>query len=162
MKAHPEIQRRRLAENHPGGWLLRLVDIEGNGSQRQGKISDRLPFRLPCAVTALAAQQHRNFKIGPRGLQVQRLERDLEGLQALRKRALIKYARSDVLPNPVRKVANVEMGRVFRVVGGVVEDEGSWRIRGQLRGYGDRNCLIARSDNDRTMNRCTVWHSHLV
>src|SRR6266566_7658938 len=107
MKAHPEIQRRRLAENQPGDRLLHLLDIEGNVSQRQGKISDRLPFRLPCAVTALATQQHRNFKIGPCGLQVQLLERDLEGLQALRKRALIKYPRGDVRRNPVSKVADI-------------------------------------------------------
>src|SRR6266571_1076205 len=161
MKSHQTIRRRRPGEKTSHATELDLLDIESNIYQRQGKLRDRPPFRLPGVVTTLGTEQHRNFKIGPRGLQVQCLERDLEGLQGLRKRALIKDAGGDVRLNPPGKFSYTEMGGVFRLGGRVVEHEGSWLIRRELRRYRYRNRRVARADDNFAEHRCTVWHTYL-
>src|SRR6266568_5005620 len=162
MTSYPAIRRRRPGEKTSHATELDLLDIESNIYQRQGKLGDRPPLRLPGAVTAPAAKQHRNFKIGPRALQVQCLERDLEGLQARRKRTLIKDARGDVRLNPPGKFSHTKMGGVFRLGGRVVEHEGSWLAREELRRYRNRDRRITRADDNLTEHRGTVWHSYLV
>src|SRR6266581_1600499 len=162
MTSYPAIRRRRPGEKTSHATELDLLDIESNIYQRQGKLGDRPPFRLPGAVTAPAAKQHRNFKIGPRALQVQCLERDLEGLQARRQRTLIKDARGDVRLNPPGKVSHTKMGGVFRLGGRVVEHEGSWLVREELRRYRNRDRRITRADDNLTEHRGTVWHTYLV